>query len=116
MNLYEKSYHKSKFLKQISEKLKLDVEVFQKDIFNEKNLVSGSIIARAFKPLPIILDLVQEKFKNYKNLIVFMGKNGKQMLEDSVKKWKFEYKEKRSLTSKDSFLINIKNIKKNEQN
>ena len=115
MNLYEKSHHKSKFLKQISEKLKLDVEVFQKDIFKEKNLVSGSIIARAFKPLPIILDLVQEKFKNYKNLVVFMGKNGKQMLEDSVKKWKFEYKEKRSLTSKDSFLINIKNIKKNEQ-
>ena len=115
MNLYEKSHHKSKFLKQISEKLKLDVEVFQKDIFKEKNLASGSIIARAFKPLPIILDLVQEKFKNYKNLVVFMGKNGKQMLEDSVKKWKFEYKEKRSLTSKDSFLINIKNIKKNEQ-
>ena len=115
MNLYEKSHHKSKFLKQISEKLKLDVEVFQKDIFKEKNLVSGSIIARAFKPLPIILDLVEEKFKNYKNLVVFMGKNGKQMLEDSVKKWKFEYKEKRSLTSKDSFLINIKNIKKNEQ-
>ena len=115
MNLYEKSHHKSKFLKQISEKLKLDVEVFQKDIFKEKNLVSGSIIARAFKPLPIILDLVEEKFKNYKNLVVFMGKNRKQMLEDSVKKWKFEYKEKRSLTSKDSFLINIKNIKKNEQ-
>ena len=114
-NLYEKSHHKSKFLKQISEKLKLDVDVFQKDIFKEKNLVSGSIIVRAFKPLPIILDLVQEKFKNYKNLVVFMGKNGKQMLEDSFKKWKFEYKEKRSLTSKDSFLINIKNIKKNEQ-
>ena len=115
MNLYEKSHHKSKFLKQISEKLKLNVEVFQRDIFKEKNLVSGSIIARAFKPLPIILDLVEKKFKNYKNLVVFMGKNGKQMLEDSVKKWKFEYKEKRSLTSKDSFLINIKNIKKNEQ-
>ena len=105
----------AKNLKQISEKLKLNVEVFQRDIFKEKNLVSGSIIARAFKPLPIILDLVEKKFKNYKNLVVFMGKNGKQMLEDSVKKWKFEYKEKRSLTSKDSFLINIKNIKKNEQ-
>ncbi|SVC00505.1 uncharacterized protein METZ01_LOCUS253359 [marine metagenome] len=112
VNLYEKSHHKSKFLKQISEKLKLNVEVFQRDIFKEKNLVSGSIIARAFKPLPIIMDLVERKFKNYKNLVVFMGKNGKQMLEDSVKKWKFEYKEKRSLTSKDSFLINIKNIRK----
>ena len=112
MNLYEKSHHKSKFLVEISRKLKLDVEVFKKDIFKEKNLSSGTIIARAFKPLPLILELIEKNFQNYKNLVVFMGKNGKQLLEDSVKKWKFEYKEKRSLTSKDSFLINIKNIKK----
>ena len=112
MNLYEKSYHKSKFLMNISEKLKLDVEVFQKDIFKEKNLSSGTILARAFKPLPVILELVEKKFQNYKNLVVFMGKNGKQLLEDSVKKWEFEYKEKSSLTDKDSFLINIENIKK----
>ena len=115
MNLYEKSYHKGKFLRHISKKLNLEVEVFQKDIFKEKNLSSGTVIARAFKPLPVILELVEKNFQNYKNLVVFMGKNGKQMLEDSFKKWKFEYKEKRSLTSKDSFLINIKNIKKNEQ-
>ena len=112
MNLYEKSYHKSKFLMQIAEKLKLDVEVFQKNIFKEKNLTSGTIIARAFKPFPTILDLVEVNFQNYKNLIVFMGKNGKQLLEDSIKKWQFEYKEKRSLTNKDSFLINVKNIKR----
>jgi len=112
MNLYEKSYHKSKFLMQIAEKLKLDVEVFQKDIFKEKNLTSGTIIARAFKPFPTILDLVEVNFQNYKNLIVFMGKNGNQLLEDTVKKWQFEYKEKRSLTNKDSFLINVKNIKR----
>ena len=114
MNLYEKSHHKSNFLVQVSKKLKLDVEVFEKDIFKEKNLSSGTIIARAFKPLPIILELIERNFQNYKNLVVFMGKNGKQLLEDSVKKWKFEYKEKSSLTNKDSFLINIKNIKKND--
>ena len=86
MNLYEKSYHKSKFLMNISEKLKLDVEIFEKDIFKEKNLSSGTILARAFKPLPVILELVEKKFQNYKNLVVFMGKNGKQLLEDSVKR------------------------------
>ena len=42
-----------------------------------------------------------------------MGTNGKQILEDSIKNWKFEYKKKGSITNKDSFLINIKNIKKN---
>jgi len=112
MNLYEKSYHKAKFLSLISKKLKLDVDIFQKDIFKEKNLSSETIIARAFKPLPIILDLVEKNFKSYSNLIIFMGKNGKQIIEDSIKKWEFEYKEKRSITSNDSFLVSIKNIKK----
>ena len=112
MNLYEKSYRKSSFLRSVSKEFKLDTEIFQEDIFKKKNLVSGSIVTRAFKPLPVILGLVEKNFKKYTNLIVFMGKNGKQLLEDSVKKWKFEYKEKSSLTNKDSFLINIKNIKK----
>ena len=112
MNLYEKSNHKSSFLRQVVKKLKLDVQILQKDIFKEENLISGSIIARAFKPLPLILELVEKNFKNYTNLIVFMGKNGKQLIEEAVKNCEFEYKEKRSLTSNDSFLINIKNIKK----
>ena len=112
MNLYEKSYHKSSFLRSVSKKLKLDSEIFQEDIFEKKNLVSGSILARAFKPLPVILDLVEKNFEKYTNLIVFMGKNGKQLLEEAFKEWEFEYKERKSLTSDDSFLLNIKNIKK----
>ena len=74
LNLYEKSYKKSKFLHQISKKLNLDVEVLNKDIFKEENISSGTIIARAFKPLPILLEIVESKFSDYKNLIVFMGK------------------------------------------
>ena len=112
MNLYEKSYHKSSFLRSVSRKLKLDSEIFQEDIFKKKNLVSGSILVRAFKPLPVILDLVEKNFEKYTNLIVFMGKTGKQLLEEAFKEWEFEYKERKSLTSDDSFLLNIKNIKK----
>ncbi len=111
-NLYEKSYHKSLFLKEVSKKLKLDTEIIRKDIFTAKELKSGTIMARAFKPLPIVLDLVYKNFSSYKNLILFMGKNGKKILNDSLKDWDFEYKEKKSLTSEDSFLLNIKNIKK----
>ena len=100
------------FLEEVKEKLKLNVRIFKKDLSKEKKLTSGTIIARAFKPLPIILQLVEKNFKNYSNLVVFMGTNGKQILEDSIKNWKFEYKKKGSITNKDSFLINIKNIKK----
>ena len=111
-NLYEKSYHENWFLKEVSKKLKLDTEIIRKDIFTAKELKSGTIMARAFKPLPIVLDLVYKNFSSYKNLILFMGKNGKKILNDSLKDWDFEYKEKKSLTSEDSFLLNIKNIKK----
>jgi len=112
INLYEKSYHKSVFLKEVSKKLKLETEVIQRDVFQIKKLESGTIMARAFKPLPIVLDLVYKNFSSYKNLILFMGKNGKNILEETLRDWDFEYKEKKSLTSANSFLLNIKNIKK----
>ena len=112
MRLFEKSYRKSNFLKEISRKLKLDIIVEEKNVFEEKKLISGTVVARAFKPLPIILELLEKNFEKYSNLVGFMGKNGKQLLEDSIKKWEFDYKNKRTITNKDSFLINIKNIKK----
>ena len=111
-NLYEKSYHKSRFLKDVSKKLGLYTDVIQTDIFESKNLSSGTIIARAFKPLPTVLDLVCRNFKSYKNLILFMGKNGQKILKESLKIWDFDYTEKKSLTSRDSFILNITNIKK----
>ncbi|MDC2970775.1 class I SAM-dependent methyltransferase [Candidatus Pelagibacter sp.] len=112
VHLYEKSYHKSHFLKEVSKKLKLKTKVFQKNIFEIKNLETGTIMSRAFKPMPVVLDLVYENFSKYKNLIFFMGKNGKKIFEISKKNWQLEYIEKKSLTSEDSFLINIKKIKK----
>ena len=112
VHLYEKSYHKSHFLKEVSEKLNLNTKVFQENIFEIKNLETGTIMSRAFKPMPVVLDLVYENFTKYKNLIFFMGKSGKKVFENSKKNWELKYTEKKSITNKDSFLINIKEIKK----
>ena len=112
IKLYEKSYHKCVFLKDVSKKLELNTEIIQKDIFKIKNIETGTIMSRAFKPMPIILDLVQKNFDKYKNIILFMGKSGRKILKDSLKIWNLDYEEKKSLTSKDSFLLNIKNMKK----
>ena len=110
--LYEKSYHKSCFLKEVSEKLNLNTKVFQKNIFEIKNLKTGTVMSRAFKPMPVVLDLVYENFSKYKNLICFMGKSGKKIFEKSKDDWSLEYIEKKSLTNDDSFLLNIKKISK----
>jgi 16S rRNA (guanine527-N7)-methyltransferase len=112
INLYEKSYHKCLFLKEVSKKLNLNTDVIQKDIFTFKNIETGTIMSRAFKPMPVILDLVNQNFRKYKNIILFMGSTGRKILNDTLKEWDLDYEEKKSLTSDESFILNIKNIKK----
>ena len=112
INLYEKSYHKCLFLKEVSKKLNLNTDVIQKDIFTVKNIETGTIMSRAFKPMPVILDLVNQNFRKYKNIILFMGSTGRKILNDTLKEWDLDYEEKKSLTSDESFILNIKKIKK----
>ena len=112
IKLYEKSHHKCVFLKDVSEKLELNTEIIQKDIFKLRDIETGTIMSRAFKPMPIILDLVQKNFRKYKNIILFMGKSGRKILNETLKIWDLDYEEKKSLTNKDSFLLNIKKIEK----
>ena len=112
VKLYEKSYHKSHFLKYVSRKLSLKTEIIQKNIFDEKKIETGTIMSRAFKPMPIVLDLVNENFSNFTNIIFFMGKSGREIFKNTLKDWDLEYTEKKSLTSAASFLINVKKIKR----
>ncbi len=112
IKLYEKSHHKCVFLKDVSEKLELNTEIIQKDIFKLRDIETGTIMSRAFKPMPIILDLVQKNFRKYKNIILFMGKSGRKILNETLKIWDLDYEEKKSLTNKDSFLLNIKDMEK----
>ena len=114
-NLYEKSYHKSKFLEEVSRKLNLNTKVFNQNIFEQENLHSEIIVARAFKPMIVILDLVNKSFKKFSNIILLLGKNGKSSIKECQKKWKFDYVEKNSLTNEESLVIKISNLKKNEK-
>ena len=110
--LYEKSFHKSNFLSEMSKKFNLNSEIHRKNIFNEKNLITDVIISRAFKPLPIIFQIAQTNFKNFKYIIVFLGKSGKKILNDALKFWKFDYEKKKSLTNDGSLIVKISNLKK----
>jgi len=112
IHLCEKSHRKSSFLREVSRKLNLDIEIIQKNIFETAELKSDTIMARAFKPLPIVMELVYKNFSSYRNLILFMGKSGIRILEETLKDWEFDYEKKKSITNDESFLLNIKNIKK----
>ena len=109
---YEKSYHKSIFLKEMTKKFKLNSEIHRKNIFEEKNLSTDVIISRAFKPLPIIFQIAQNNFKNFRYIILFLGKSGKKILSEALIFWKFDYEQKKSLTNNESMIVKIFNLEK----
>ena len=109
---YEKSHHKSIFIRDMAKKFNLNSEIRQKNIFNEKNLNTDVIISRAFKPLPIIFQIAQNNFKNFKYIILFLGKSGKKILDDAHKSWIFDYEEKKSSTNQESIIVKISNLRK----
>jgi 16S rRNA (guanine527-N7)-methyltransferase len=112
---YEKSYHKSNFLEEMAKKFKLEAKIYQKNIFEEKNLVTDVIICRAFKPLPVIFDIATTNFKNFKYIVMYLGKSGKKIIKDVSTKWNFDLEEMKSLTSEESSVIKISNLKKKNE-
>ena len=109
---YEKSYHKSFFLKEMSDKFSINSEIHRKNIFNEKNLITDVIISRAFKPLPIIFQIAKNNFKNFKYIILFLGKTGKKIIDKAYENWNFDCEKKKSLTNNQSLIVKISNLKK----
>ena len=113
VKLIEKSPKKVKFLKNLIDELHLNVEVINQNIFEEsKKLLEDVFVARAFKPLKIILQLIHNKAENWKKIFIFLGKTGKDELVQVSKNWDIEYKQRVSATSNDSSIIEINRLKK----
>ncbi|MBA1340019.1 MAG: 16S rRNA (guanine527-N7)-methyltransferase [Pelagibacterales bacterium] len=113
IHLIDKSKKKTNFLKETVKNLNLNINVICQNIFeNEEEIVSDVFIARAFKPLPTILELIHNKEIKYKKFFVFLGKTGKKELLLASKIWDIQYKQHMSVTNSDSFIIEINNLKK----
>ena len=113
IKLIEKSPKKVKFLRDLIDKLHLDVEVINQNILeNPQKLSEDVFVARAFKPLKIILELIHNKAENWKKIFIFLGKTGKSELLQASKIWDIEYKQRVSVTSNDSIVIEINRLKK----
>ena len=113
IKLIEKSPKKVKFLRDLINKLQLDVEFINRNVLEDsKKLLDDVFVARAFKPLKIILQLIHNKAENWKKVFIFLGKTGKSELLQASKSWEIEYKQRVSITSDDSTVIEINRLKR----
>ena len=112
IKLIEKSPKKVKFLKEVIKELNLNVVVINQNVLEEEIKLTGDVlVARAFKPIKIILQLIHNKAENWKKIFVFLGKTGKTELLEASKSWYIEYKQRESVTSNDSTVIEINRLK-----
>jgi len=113
IKLIDKSQKKINFLKEIIIKLKLNAVAINHNVEDEKFYFNDdSFVARAFKPLPKILELIHNKAKNFKKIIIFLGKSGQDELLRASKNWDIKYKQRMSVTCNDSFIIEINKLEK----
>ena len=113
IKLIEKSRKKIDFLKSVIKDLDLKAETINQNIFDENiKLEANVFVARAFKPLKIVLELIHSKCTNWKKILLFQGKQGEQELLEASKNWNIEYKQRVSCTSNDSKILKIINLKK----
>ena len=113
VKLIEKSTKKALFLREIVNYLNLNVEVLNINaLTHAKKLEADLIVARAFKPLKIILQFLDKNTKNWKKVFLFLGKTGQDELLQASKSWDIKYKQRMSVTSSDSIVIEINKLKK----
>ena len=113
VTLVEKSPKKASFLRAIVNDLNLNVEVLNINALTyAKKLEADLIVARAFKPLKIILQFLNKNKQNWKKVFLFLGKTGQEELLQASKIWHIKYKQSMSVTSSDSVIIVIDKLNK----
>jgi 16S rRNA (guanine527-N7)-methyltransferase len=111
--LIEKSSKKSKFLRDLCLKLNLKVKIENRRLEVYDFLKTSSVVCRAFKSTLDTINILYRNVENISELVLLKGKTYQQEVDEAKKKYTFELEKFRSITSDDSSIIKIKNIKIN---
>ena len=103
VKLYEKSPVKRAFLRDISDRLSLKIEIYG-NIYNE-SIDTDYIVSRAFKKLESIIQVSREIAKKSHKLIILKGQNAQEDLKKAFNKEKYDYKLENSITNEKSKII-----------
>jgi 16S rRNA (guanine527-N7)-methyltransferase len=112
ITLIEKSPKKCKFLQDLTDKLDLTIKIVNLKIENFKLNKISTIVSRAFKNTVDTIDILFKNNDKIESVILLKGKTYQQELEYAKKKYTFDVEKFRSITSDESFILKITNIKR----
>ena len=110
--LIEKSPKKCEFLKNLSDKLGLTLRIVNLRAENFKFNKISTVVSRAFKNTVDTIDILFKNNDKIKTIILIKGKTYQHEIEDAKKKYTFDLEKFRSITSDESYILKISNIKR----
>ena len=113
ITLIEKSPKKCKFLQNLSEKLDLTIKIVNLRVENFKFNKISTVVSRAFKNTVDTIDILFKNNEKIRCIILIKGKTYQHELEEAKKKYTFDVEKFRSITSDESYILKISNIKHN---
>jgi 16S rRNA (guanine527-N7)-methyltransferase len=112
ITLIDKSPKKCKFLQDLSDKLVLTLKIVNLKIENFKFNKISTVVSRAFKKTVDTIDILLKNNDKIRNIILIKGKTYQQEIDDAKKKYTFDVEKFRSITSDESYILKISNIKR----
>ena len=113
VTLIEKSVKKSKFLLNLSKKLNLVLKIENKRLEDYNFTKNSSVVSRAFKNTLDTFDLLFKNINKIEEIILLKGKTYQQELDSAKKKYTFNVEKFKSITSDESFILKITDLKYN---
>jgi 16S rRNA (guanine527-N7)-methyltransferase len=110
--LIDKSPKKCKFLNDLSNKLGIKLKIQNIRLEDYKFSKISTIVSRAFKKVIDTIDILFKNNDKIKSIILMKGKTYQHELEDAKKKYTFDLEKFRSITSDESYILKIRNIKR----
>jgi 16S rRNA (guanine527-N7)-methyltransferase len=107
--LVESDERKTSFLQEASRLLSLNLEIINDRVEN-LFIASDVIVSRGFSALDNMLD--KTKKIQYSRILLLKGKNAELEIADAKKLWDFDCKKYPSITSMDSYILDITNVRK----
>jgi 16S rRNA (guanine527-N7)-methyltransferase len=112
ITLIDKSPKKCKFLQDLSDKLGLTLKIVNLKVENFKFNKISTLVSRAFKKTVDTLDILSKNNEKIRHIILIKGKTYQQEIEEAKKKYTFDVEKFRSITSDESYILKIINIKR----
>ena len=112
ITLIDKSPKKCKFLQDLSDKLSLTLKICNLKVENFKFNKISTLVSRAFKKTVDTIDILLKNNDKIRHIILIKGKTYQQEMEEAKKKYTFDVEKFRSITSDESYILKIINIKR----